>query len=340
VKKIRAEFKSGQYDIIIGDNGVELLKQAIPNDATKIGIITEEGLGLENKVDLDAFLTHIKDAEASKNIRELDRLARELIEHEFDRKALLIALGGGAVSDLVGYLAASYMRGIRYINVPTTLTGQVDAAIGGKTAVNLSTGQKNILGAFYQPTAVICDIQFLSSLDETQLANGYGEVAKYCLIGAGDLRGKDLIDIIEACVRFKVDVVSRDEFETTNIRAILNYGHTLAHALEAFARQNGYMISHGKAVGLGLLFAGRLAYSMGRITEDRLKYHYEIVSEFNLNTEINFKIDSATIIKLMRQDKKTAQSLTFILDGPDGLELVRGLNEALVKEELNKFFSL
>ena len=177
------------------------------------------------------------------------------------------------VTDVTAFAASIYHRGVAVINMPTSLLGMVDAAIGGKTGVNLPEG-KNLVGTFWQPQAVICDIETLTTLPEKEWKCGYGEIAKYHFIGAGDLRGMELELQITECIKLKTDIVAQDEREGGK-RAILNYGHTLAHALEL---ENQFSLGHGEAVAVGIRYAAQVAFALGRIEESRVQYHEEVLN--------------------------------------------------------------
>ena len=247
---------------------------------------------------------------------------------------MVVAVGGGVVTDLAGFAAASYLRGIAYVNVATSLLAQVDAAIGGKTGVNLPEG-KNLVGAFWQPRAVLCDTAALATLPPREWSSGRGEIAKYALIedggrsrGAGSFHELPLDEQIARCTSLKAVVVAADEREGEG-RMILNYGHTLAHALEAsaFGAVDGVDLRHGEAVAVGLVFAARLARRLGRIDDARVELHRRVVSSFDLSPMLPTGTDPEAIVSFMTRDKKARHDLTFVLDGPDGVEVVRGVDE-------------
>ena len=238
-----------------------------------------------------------------------------------------MAVGGGVVTDTAGFAAASYHRGVPVVHVPTTLLGMVDAAIGGKTGVNLPEG-KNLVGAFWQPAAVLCDLEALATLPERELASGRGELAKYHFLTGDDLLGLDLEERVAAAVRIKADVIASDEREDpSNLRgrATLNYGHTLAHALET---AGSYDLRHGEAVAIGLVYAAELAHRLGRIPAERVAVHRDIIAAYDLRGELPERSDAGELVALMRRDKKALAGLTFVLDGPDGVEVVAGVDEA------------
>ncbi|MEJ7765111.1 MAG: 3-dehydroquinate synthase family protein, partial [Acidimicrobiales bacterium] len=239
------------------------------------------------------------------------------------------------VTDTAGFAAACYHRGVPVVHVPTTLLGMVDAAIGGKTGVNLPEG-KNLVGAFWQPAAVVCDLDALETLPERERLSGCGEMAKYAFLGAPDLAELDLESAVAACVRLKGEVVAADERESVEggapgRRALLNYGHTLAHALEV---DGAFDLRHGEAVAIGLVFAARLAERLGRIGPERMAEHRRVVASYGLSGELPQRGDPDRLLALMARDKKAVDGLTFILDGPSGCEVVAGIDPSVVRELL------
>ena len=232
------------------------------------------------------------------------------------------------MTDVAGFTAAVYHRGLGVMHVATTLLGMIDAAIGGKTGVNIPEG-KNLIGAYWQPQAVACDMDALLSLGERDLQCGYGEMAKYHFISRQDLSLLPLGQRIARCVQIKADIVASDERESGQ-RALLNYGHTLAHAVEI---ATNFTMPHGVAVSVGILYAAHLAQVMGRIPETRVQEHYDIVHGiYNLQTALPADFDSAAAITSMRRDKKALSSLTFVLDSKDGLQIVDGILEQDLKQ--------
>jgi 5-deoxy-5-amino-3-dehydroquinate synthase len=211
------------------------------------------------------------------------------------------------------------------VNIATSLLAQVDAAIGGKTGVNLPEG-KNLVGAFWQPSAVLCDTETLASLPPREWACGKGEMAKYAFLGEAPRADQDIDEQVARCVAIKAEVVAADEREGDR-RMVLNYGHTLAHALEGVAldESRGWDLRHGEAVAIGLIFAALLAERLGRIDAARVRAHREVVGSYDLPTELPPGADAAELVTFMTRDKKAHQDLTFVLDGPAGVETVRGV---------------
>jgi 5-deoxy-5-amino-3-dehydroquinate synthase len=218
---------------------------------------------------------------------------------------------------------------VAVVHVATTLLGQVDAAIGGKTGVNLPEG-KNLVGAFWQPTAVLCDTDTLATLSERERRSGLGEVAKYHFLTGDDLGELDLPARVARCVQIKADVVADDE-TASGRRAILNYGHTLGHAIEAAGR---YDLTHGEAVAVGLVYAARLARALGRLDDTRVADHERVVAAYGLPTRLPVGVDADALLGFMARDKKAVAGLTFALDGPDGVEVVHDVPMAKARSTL------
>jgi 5-deoxy-5-amino-3-dehydroquinate synthase len=262
----------------------------------------------------------IGDGEQHKRMSTVEDLCQQWAEWGMTRNDVVVAVGGGIVTDVAGFSAACFHRGISVIYVSTTLLGMIDAAVGGKTGVNLAAG-KNLVGAFWQPAAVLCDVDTLSSMPPRELACGLGEMAKYHFLGAPDLDQLSIEERVATCVRLKAAVVAADEREA-GLRVTLNYGHTLAHALET---AGGHDLRHGEAVAIGLIFAAELAHVLGRIDRARVDEHRRIVHGYDLNTDLPAHHDRDQLVELMGRDKKALNGLTFVLDGPAGVEQVVGV---------------
>jgi len=258
-----------------------------------------------------------------------------------NRNDVVIAAGGGLVTDVGGFAASCYHRGIAVVSVSTTLLGMIDAAIGGKTGVNLPEG-KNLVGAYWQPSAVLCDTEMLAAMPPREYRSGLGEMAKYHFLDPlpGEPRPADLPafddlpieDRIAKCIDIKARVVGADEREG-GLRAILNYGHTLAHALEI---ASDFDIRHGEAVAIGVLYAAELGRRLGRIDDARLAEHRRIIAAYDLPMTLPPGSDADQLITLMGRDKKALDGLTFVLDGDRGVEVVAGVPEAPVFEALSR----
>ena len=251
-----------------------------------------------------------------------------------NRNDVVIGVGGGMVTDVAGFAAASWHRGTPVVHVSTTLLGMVDAAIGGKTGVNLAEG-KNLVGAFWQPSGVLCDLDLLDTLPEREMRCGLGEMAKYHFLTGDDLLAMDLEERVARCVEIKASIVAEDEREGGR-RALLNYGHTLAHALEI---ATGHALAHGEAVAIGLVYAAVLARTLGRIDDARVEVHRAVVGgEYGLEMRPPAGLGADELVSLMYRDKKALDGgLTFVLDGPSGVEVVDGVDETSVRSALDTF---
>lgn len=316
------------YEVVIGRGARHELPAYVPARSRRAAIVTQRGIDVEVDPGIAAEVFYMGDGEAEKSLQSVEELCREFVRFGLTREDVVVAVGGGVVTDCAGFAASCYHRGVALVNVATTLLGQVDAAIGGKTAVNLPEG-KNLVGAFWQPRAVLCDTSVLSTLPERERRSGLGEMAKYAFLGVENLDSLPLDEQIAACCRLKAEVVSSDEREGDR-RMLLNYGHTLAHALEAAgfadgAGRAGIDLRHGEAVAIGLIFASQLARILGRIDDQRVERHYEVVRSYKLPTAIPHGIDARELVSLMGRDKKATDGLIFILDGPTGPDIVRSV---------------
>jgi len=318
------------YDVHVGAGVRDRLGSVMPAGARHVAIITQAGVGWTVDSGLDQSVFTVADGEEAKSLAEVERLCRAMSRAGFTRSDVIVAVGGGVVTDLAGFVAAVYHRGIRYVSVATTLLAQVDAAVGGKTGVNLPEG-KNLVGAFWHPHAVLCDTETLATLPPRELRSGRGELAKYHFLTGGDLDALDLDERIAAAVRIKSEVVATDEREGGR-RAILNYGHTLAHAIETAGR---YDLRHGEAVAVGLVYAAEVALRLGRIDEARAAAHRRVVSGYGLPDRLPAVLDDDDeLLALFRRDKKAVDGLTLVLDSDRGVDVVAGVPEKILREAL------
>ena len=330
-RRERVNLGERSYDVVIGDGALAELGSVIPASARKAVVVTQQHLpvsvhSLLERDGLAVATVEIGDGEEHKSLASIEKIMRVCATHSMTRGDVIVGVGGGMVTDVAGYAAASWHRGIAVVHVSTTLVGMVDAAIGGKTGVNIPEG-KNLVGAFWQPTGVICDTTTLASLPERERRCGYGEMAKYHFLTGDDLLALDLPARIARCVRIKADIVSQDEREG-GLRAVLNYGHTLGHALEIATH---FSLAHGEGVAIGLKFAALVARALGRIDDARVAYHDDvIVREYGLDASVPPGLVSSELIDLMKRDKKSSGGLTFMLDGTHGIEMVRDVPEEIV----------
>jgi 3-dehydroquinate synthase len=294
----------------------------------------------------DSVPLRVPQGEEAKTLQVTEMVYRQLAAQEAHRDDVVLGLGGGAAGDLAGFVGATYMRGLHVVQVPTTLTAQVDAAIGGKTAVNLPEG-KNLVGAFHQPDAVIADVGTLATLGERDLRSGLAEVAKYGLTldreilpilegRAEAIWSRDpevLEDLVARCVRCKASVVEADERDTGR-RLLLNYGHTLAHALERLEAYAGR--SHGEAVAVGMVFAARLSEALGIGGPELVQRHLRIVGMLGLEPEGGLPGVDA-ILGAFRLDKKYSGGVRFVLLEDVGVSrVVEDVPEATVRAVLEE----
>jgi 5-deoxy-5-amino-3-dehydroquinate synthase len=312
-------------DAIGGRRRVAVVSQAVVAEhhgPIALAALADRGVAAE--------LFVIGDGEPAKTLATVESLCRRFAAWGLLRGDAVVALGGGVVGDTAGFAASIYHRGVAVVQVPTTLLAQVDAAIGGKTAVNLPEG-KNLLGAFHQPSAVLADTATLATLPEREYRAGLGEIAKYAFLdGApeppGDLaellvRDAALIDardetalvtIVARCAAMKAAVVAADEHERLGLRAVLNYGHTLAHAIESLVE---YDVLHGEAVAIGMVFAGALARALGRVDAPWLARQQAVLDALHLPVAAPAGLGRADLIAVMKRDKKSEGGLTFVLPG-------------------------
>lgn len=288
----------------------------------------------------EVHLISIPSGEASKSWQQTQCLYDALVKMAADRRTIVAAVGGGVTGDLVGFAAATYARGLRFVQVPTTLLSMVDSSVGGKTGINHPHG-KNLIGAFHQPAGVLIDAAVLATLPDRDYRSGLAEVVKYGVIldadffefleqSAEKLLARDsevLATVISRSCELKADVVQQDEFETTGLRAVLNYGHTFAHAFEALA---GYgELLHGEAVSIGMICASRLAQHLGRITPETTRRQQALLHSLGLPVAVpEFILERPhDVIDCMLLDKKTeSRQLRFVLPSQIGhVEVVKGV---------------
>ena len=317
MRTVRVELGERSYDVIVGAGAIEALPDLLPDEARRVAVVTQPAIGFPVETGLAQETFFIGDGEAAKTMATVEDLCRSWSRWGLTRRDVVVAVGGGVVTDVAGFAAACYHRGVAVVHVSTTLLGMVDAAIGGKTGVNLPEG-KNLVGAFWQPAGVVCDLDALATLPPRELRSGHGELAKYHFLTDDDLDALDLEGRVAAAVQIKADVVASDEREGGR-RAVLNYGHTLAHALETAGR---YDLRHGEAVAIGLVYAAHLAQALGRIDTARVAEHRAVVAGYDLPAAPPRGVDAEELVQLMSRDKKAVDGMRFALDGPRGVEIV------------------
>jgi len=346
--RIRVDLGERGYDVVVGDGAVAGLADVLAG-RRRAALVTQAAIpgafadGVRAACDRagvahETFL--MGEGEDHKTLTTIDDLCRRFAQWGLLRGDVVIALGGGVVGDTAAFAAAVYYRGIDVVQVPTTLLAMVDSAIGGKTGVNLPEG-KNLVGAFHQPLVVLADPGALTTLSDREYRCGLGEIAKYALMGddfvsahTAALLARDpavLADVIARAVRIKAEYVSADEYERTGTRAALNYGHTLAHALET---ASGHALLHGEAVAIGLVFAAQLAGTLERIDHHVVLHHEYLVAGLGLPTQAPPGLRADDLVPIMARDKKSAGGLTFMLAGPSGIERVDSPDPAAVRKAL------
>ncbi len=322
------------YDVLVGRGVVHEMAAVVPTGIRRVAVVTQAGNPMVSAVEFgvphETFL--IPQGEAAKNLSTIETLCRGFVEMGLNRGDCVVGVGGGLVTDVAGFAAAVYHRGVAVVHVATTLLAMVDAAIGGKTGVNLPEG-KNLVGSFWQPSGVVCDLDALDTLPARETRCGMGEMAKYHFLTGDDLLALPLGERIARCVAIKAEIVAGDERETGR-RALLNYGHTLAHALEI---ATDHELAHGEAVAIGLCYAARVARELGRIADERVTEHDRVVGEaYGLSTGLPAGLDASSLIDLMARDKKAIDGLTFVLDGPRGVETVAGVPDGVLRAALSQ----
>ena len=356
VTTVRVPLGSRSYEVHVGAGAIGRLAELVGSSAKRVAVITQAGIPfgdaghVARQLDgLAVEITRIEigRGEAQKSLTTVEHIAGSLADAGITRHDVVIGIGGGMVTDVAGFAAAIWHRGVRVVHVATTLLGMVDAAIGGKTGVNTRAG-KNLVGAFWQPAGVICDLDALATLPDRERRSGDGEMAKYHFLTGEDLDRLPLADRIARCVAIKAAVVAGDEREDPGLvadatgraggrsspgRAVLNYGHTLAHALEI---ATDHALTHGEAVGIGLVFAAQLAHQLGRVGSGRVDRHRDVVGgTYRLSTTIPAGLDAGRLLELMARDKKAIAGLTFVLDGPNGIEAVADVDPADARRALD-----
>ncbi|MCX5705090.1 MAG: 3-dehydroquinate synthase [Candidatus Omnitrophica bacterium] len=361
MQRIKLDLGGRSYNIIVGFDilpalGKTLKKLNIGTDAyiiTNALIRRKFGAKLEDSLKGAGFTVRFKvvaDTEKSKSIETAAGVIRDLALYDNKRRIFVIAFGGGVIGDLSGFVASIYKRGIPYVQVPTTLLAQVDSAIGGKTAVDLSEG-KNLVGAIYQPRLVFSDCKFLSSLNPRQLRSGLAEVIKYAIIKDKSLFNylftniKDILfckrsaleRIVLSCSSIKAKVVKQDEREERGIRTILNFGHTAGHAIEAAAGFTKY--THGEAIALGMLVACEISKMLELIDEPLAVKVEALISKAGLPTKIR-AVKLERIISAHYRDKKfIGPRNKFVLIGAIGkVKIVTNVPLEVITESLKKKF--
>ena len=353
MERLFVKTAKSQYPIYIGKD-IYKSSQLLPkfDPRTRILVVTNETVAnlyltsfCKMLSGFDVRVLHLPDGERHKNLSSIELIMDELIDNGFDRRSILVALGGGIIGDMTGFAAAIYQRGIEFIQVPTTLLAQVDSSVGGKTAVNHPLG-KNMIGAFHQPIAVFADIATLASLPAKERAAGFAEIIKYGAIldreffdylehhqaELWQLEEKAMITAIKRSCEIKADIVARDEREA-DIRAILNFGHTFGHAIEAFTQYKTYL--HGEAVAIGMVMAADLSLRHGWISGEFARRLKQLIQRFHLPTTAPADMTVEDFESIMLKDKKTQYGrLRLILLDQHGAQIREDFDPNLLRETI------
>ena len=361
-RSIKVKTKDQSYNVIIGMKIIEKLgkeikrigisgrafiivdKELFPDPAREIQESLEENF-------FETKLLNIKINELKKNINTVNAIYEWLESSKMERSDFIISVGGGVMGDLVGFVASSWVRGVNLIHVPTTLIAMVDSSIGGKTGYNTKNG-KNLIGAFYQPTLVFQDINFLKTLPNREIIAGWAELLKHSLIFDKKLfehfykneteiknfNNMNSIEAISRSVEIKAKIVSEDLHEKDQKRILLNYGHTIGHALESITQYTKLL--HGEAVSLGMMVAGTISYHMGILSIENLEKQKHILKKYSLPITFNEKLDLDNIVNLTKNDKKSKSGkINWILLEDIGKAVIRNdVPDEIVIKSLKSIF--
>jgi len=349
MKKLNLNLGEKSYPIYIGENLLSqadyLTKHISGNQVMIVSNTTVAPLYIDKVksllTDFEVCEVILPDGEQYKNLDTVNQIFTSLLENRFDRSSTLIALGGGVVGDMTGFAAASYQRGVNFIQIPTTLLSQVDSSVGGKTGVNHPLG-KNMIGAFYQPKAVIIDVDTLDTLPNREFSAGMAEVIKYGLLGNENflsfieknvdfLMNKEkssVIDAIYQSCKDKANIVAEDELEAGK-RALLNLGHTFGHAIENSMGYGNYL--HGEAISIGMYMAAVMSEKEGFIDQSQVSRVKSILENCELPTRLTGKINFSDFSKSMSVDKK-------VLKGKIRLVLLKPIGAAFISDDYHKEF--
>jgi 3-dehydroquinate synthase len=357
MEALRVELAERSYEIAIGSGSLGSIGDAVSglgDVSPRLALISNPtvfelyGKTVEKSLKSAGFQTAtitVPDGEQYKDLLWVEKIYGELLKHKLDRKSVIVALGGGVIGDMAGFAASTYMRGIRFVQVPTTLLAQVDSSVGGKTGVNHPLG-KNMIGAFWQPSLVWMDLRVLSTLPEREFKAGLSEVIKYGVIWdreffdflmeakdkALSLEAEALTRIIRRSCEIKAEVVSRDEREG-GLRAILNYGHTMGHAIETLTGYTKHL--HGEAVSMGMYLEALLSEQLGIMKKGGTEEVHTLIDAYGLPSALSDGLDTDAMLGAMAVDKKTVGGqLRFVL--PEEIGKVK-VSEPVSEEDVRSF---
>ncbi len=357
MKKIRVELSERSYNIYIGSGIFDEIgerlgrfnlspKIALISNPTVLALYGSRTSDSLHRAGFDVVTVTIADGEEFKNLASLEGIYDELLRHRLDRSSALLALGGGVIGDITGFAASTYMRGISYMQIPTTLLAQVDSSVGGKTGINHPLG-KNMIGTFWQPRIVWIDTDTLKTLPQRELLAGLAEVIKYGVIWDDalftfleenrerilNLSPDAIAHVIERSCEIKADIVSKDERES-GLRAVLNYGHTIGHAIETATEYTRYL--HGEAVAIGMCREAKLSVSLGILAPEDYRRIHALIDAYGLPSVMPEAVSTDDILSLMKHDKKSvAGEVKFILPEKIGKVIVRkDIEEGILRSSL------
>lgn len=350
---LQVELADASYPILIGNHLESSLREFIEakrESGYSVCVVTDRNFAEDQEAFVqgtfgDCPRLTLPAGETTKDAIYLERIYTFLAKSKMDRSGYLIALGGGVIGDITGFAAASFLRGIHFVQVPTTLLAMVDSSVGGKTGINIPEG-KNLVGAFYQPTSVFISTKLLESLPSREFSAGMAEVIKYGLLGNAELFERlesldrlhathpELPDIIRICCQEKANIVQADEKETASSggRALLNLGHTFAHAIEKVAGYGVYL--HGEAVAIGLVLATRLSHALGHVDKEVEERAVDLLNRYDLPVHMEQPLSTDALLEAMQSDKKVVQGkLRFVVMHAIGESTTEGnIDQNLVRE--------
>ncbi|MBE8215861.1 MAG: 3-dehydroquinate synthase [Endozoicomonadaceae bacterium] len=352
---LMVDFAHRSYSIYIGYNTLSKLTLSDNNQRhTQFVLITNQTIANLHQATLLSYLSNhkiqtiiIQEGENWKNLDTVSNIIDQLMTMQCDRHTTLIALGGGVIGDITGFVASCYRRGIRFIQIPTTLLAQVDASIGGKTGVNHPKG-KNMIGTFYQPYQVIIDLKWLDTLPDPEYISGLAEIIKYGLIGdvhfyhwlstnISALMNRDQTVLMEAVYKscqYKANITASDEYDT-GAREMLNFGHTIGHALETITKYQDML--HGEAVSIGMVFAMKLSLKIYDMPQQNLTDLIHLLRQAKLPTDVPKNIDLSVLLSILFQDKKVLdKQLRFVLLKKIGQAVVIPISSDMVHALLSE----
>jgi 3-dehydroquinate synthase len=358
MQSIQVALTANPYEISIAAGNIERLgekcralslgtKIMVVSNPTVFGLYGDRVIAALKQANFEVSYCELPDGEQYKTLKSIEKIYDCALESHLERSSSLVALGGGVIGDMTGFAAATWLRGINVVQVPTTLLAMVDSAIGGKTGVNHSQGDKNLIGAFHQPRLVLTDPDVLATLQPREFRAGMAEVIKYAIIGdkelfdrleradgltSSDVDPELLSTILTRSASAKADVVSKDEHELTGLRATLNYGHTIGHAIESVT---SYQVNHGEAVAMGMVAAGKLAVELQLWTQLDAHRQDAVIRKADLALALPQGIDLNRIIDALKSDKKVkAGKGVFILPTTIGATKMVGYEVSNTTEDL------